>query len=753
MNTGKNDVRDQDYEALEARCARFEGILDMADGGLIVVDRLGGVEYVNRMISDLTGFSKDDICSQGVECLLSGESLDVLQQMEKDIEAADNRSTCAEVRVIDKSGEARACEIRVAAPGIGDQGRLYLYVGDITERKRTEDYLKISHENYKRLFETIQHGVYIVSKEGKFLDCNQALLNMLGYNDKEEFLALDLAKDLYGDPEGRKKIQEIFREVGYVEDQEVILKKKSGEELTVLLTSHSIRSETGEVTGYQGMAIDITERKRMENNLRVSHEKYKRLFEGIRDGIYLSSKEGKFLDCNQALLNMLGYNDKEEFLALDLAKDVYRNPEDRKRFREIVEREGYVGDFEVAFKKKSGEELTILLTSYTVRNELGEVSAYEGIMRDITQRKQMERHLVAANEFLNRSIEASPDGIIVTDAKGAVIMYNKAAEALFGYPAGEVTGKRTKVVDPYPKRVTRKIRELIIDGKTGRQGVLPPTEFYVKNKSGEMIETSLSASIIYDDTGEEIGAIAIFKDLSEMVGVKRKLKETQDQLVQSERLAAMGRLTSQIAHELNNPLYGIMNTFELLKAEIPETSKRRKLLDMALQEVARLSTMLKNMLTFSRPDEEMKREVEMNHFLEGILMLMEKQLAESGIELVAEFDKAIPPIRVSPNQMRQVFLNIVKNAMEAMPHGGTLNVITQCDGGALRVTVNDTGVGMTEEVKERIFDAFYTTKEQVRGVGLGLSVCYGIIRDHGGDIEVESSPGKGSTFSVTLPVP
>ncbi|MFH1025631.1 MAG: PAS domain S-box protein, partial [Nitrospirota bacterium] len=452
------------------------------------------------------------------------------------------------------------------------------------KRMDYEDHLRISHEKYKRLFESIQHGIYISSKESKFLDCNQALLDMLGYPSKEEFLALDLAKDVYKNPEEKKKIQEIFKQVGHVEDYEVILKKRNGEEVTVLLTSHAIRNERNELTGYQGMTIDITERKRMENHLRISHEKYRRLFEGILDGVYISSKEGKFLECNQALLDMFGYASKEEFLALDLAKNVYKNPDDRKTFQEIIERQGYVKEFEVVFKKKNGEEIVVFLTSQTMKNEHNEVTGYEGIMRDITRRKRMERDLVEVNEFLNRIIEASPDGIIVTDAKGDVIMYNRAAEELFGYSTGEVIGRETKAVDLYPRRVARKIRELIMDDRTGKKGMLSPTEFYVKNKTGEMIDTSLSASIIYDDKGDGIGAIAIFKDLREMVGVKRKLKETQDQLVQSERLAAMGRLTSQIAHELNNPLYGIMNTLELLKTEIPETSRRRKLLEMALLE-------------------------------------------------------------------------------------------------------------------------------------------------------------------------
>ena len=173
---------------------------------------------------------------------------------------------------------------------------------------------------------------------------------------------------------------------------------------------------------------------------------------------------------------------------------------------------------------------------------------------------------------------------------------------------------------------------------------------------------------------------------------------------------------------------------------------------MSLSEVERLSVMLKNMLTFSRPGEEARSDVDINKFLEGGLLLMEKQLHESGIKLVARYKEGLPLVRVSQNQMRQVFLNILKNALEAMPQGGILSVTTEQEGVKLKVVIGDTGIGMTEEVRKKIFDAFFTTKEQVKGVGLGLSVCYGIVRDHGGEILVDSEPGKGSVFTVALPI-
>jgi two-component system NtrC family sensor kinase len=234
--------------------------------------------------------------------------------------------------------------------------------------------------------------------------------------------------------------------------------------------------------------------------------------------------------------------------------------------------------------------------------------------------------------------------------------------------------------------------------------------------------------------------------------MERALRDTQEQLLQSEKLAAMGRLTSQIAHELNNPLYGIMNTLELLKTEVPADNKRRKILDMALSETIRLSDLLRKMLSFSKPDQEERHPVDINSVLDEILLLHEKQLKENDINIAVTFAEGLNLVNASKNQLRQVFLNMVANARDAMPDGGTLSVVTGGDTDKINVEISDTGTGIREEHLDKIFDSFFTTKGEVKGVGLGLSVCYGFIKDHGGDIEVKSQVGEGTAFTITLPV-
>jgi two-component system NtrC family sensor kinase len=162
--------------------------------------------------------------------------------------------------------------------------------------------------------------------------------------------------------------------------------------------------------------------------------------------------------------------------------------------------------------------------------------------------------------------------------------------------------------------------------------------------------------------------------------------------------------------------------------------------------------MLRNMLSFSKPEEERRRPIKMNELIEGILLVMEKQMKESNIKVETAFDDEIPEIMASTNQMRQVLLNILKNAKEAMPKGGVLTVRTDREDLHVLIHIQDTGVGIPEEIRDKIFEAFFTTKQKVKGVGLGLSVCYGIIKDHGGEIQVESEEGKGTTFTIRLPI-
>lgn len=516
------------------------------------------------------------------------------------------------------------------------------------------------------------------------------------------------------------------------------------------LLEHPLENTDGTVSKLT-ICRDITQRKKREAKIKASEEEYRRLFEHVGCGAYISSKEGKFLDANQAALDMLGYESKEEFLRMDITRDLYLHPRDRRKFQDMIERDGKVIDYEVYFKRKDGTPIPVLLTSHVRYDPQGNVLGYEGLIVDESHRKQMEKKLREAHDFLNMIIQSSPNAIMAADMKGNIIIWNRASEETLGYKSEETIG-RMNITNVYPEGMAKEIMEKMRSPEYGGVGKLRSYPMVYVRRDGKIVEGDLSAAIVYDAKAKEVASVGIFVDLEERLEMERKLRQTQEQLLQSEKLAAMGRLTSQIAHELNNPLYGIMNTLELMKTEIPPESKRRKILEMALSETTRLTEMLRKMLSFSKPEEEERQAADINEILDEILLLHEKQLREHSIRIAPSFEERLSKVYASKNQLRQVFLNMISNARDAMPEGGTLTVKTAADGENIQVEISDTGTGIRKENLSKIFDTFFSTKDSVKDAGLGLSVCYGFIKDHGGDIQVESEWGSGTTFKIILPI-
>jgi PAS domain S-box-containing protein len=751
------EKRVKEYERKEAKQSlqevtkRLEKIAEMGDDGIIVFDEDYKIGFANPIASELTGYPKVKLVGMDFRQLLGERDIGYLDRMHSEVGADESKRVCTEMEVLTEKGLKRDAEVCITIAKKEKGGvQTYAYLRDITERKRMEREIREATKRFEKIAEMGEDGVIVFGEDSRIEFANQMASEIVGL-PKDQILGREFFS-LIG-----KRDEEFLEEMvmrGEGMGQKVCTEMslhtpKDGVKETEICIAPT-QSEDGRIKTYAYIR-DITERKKFEKELKESEEKYRNLFERVRHGLFISSKEGRFLDCNQAMWGLLGYQDKEEFLKIDIVKDLYVNPEDRKTFMALVEKLGFIKDFEVEFKKKNGERITVLLTATAKRDEKGTIIGYEGLNIDITDRKKMERELKEANDFLMDLIESSVDGIVVTNMKGDILIFNRGAENILGYNREEVVGKMN-IRNIYPPGVAREVMEKLKSPDFGGVGKLTSFPIFHQRKDGELIEGDLSASIIYDEKGEEIASIGIFKDLRERLGIERELQKMQEALLQSEKLAAMGRLTSQIAHELNNPIYGIMNTLELLKTEIPPESKRRRILELSLSEIQRLSEMLRNMLSFSKPEEEKRRLVKMNELVEGILLVMEKQMREVNIKVETTFDDDIPEIMASTNQMRQVLLNIFKNAKEAMPKGGTLFVKTSQEDNRVLIHIQDTGIGIPEEIKDKIFEAFFTTKQKVKGVGLGLSVCYGIIKDHGGEITVESEEGKGTTFTISLPI-
>jgi two-component system NtrC family sensor kinase len=280
---------------------------------------------------------------------------------------------------------------------------------------------------------------------------------------------------------------------------------------------------------------DISIQRKLTEDLRQSERKYRELFDRIEQGISISTKEGKFLDCNPALLEILGYNSKEEFLRMDITKDLYADPADRKEFQRRIERDGHVKNFEVVFKKKDGKKIPMLLTSHAIKNEKGEVTGYQGLNIDISERIRMEHELQEKHGFLTNLLESSVDIIMVADMRGKMIFFNKAAEKLTGYPAEEVSGG-FHVTEFYPQEVAKEIMRKLRSDNFGGRGKLENFRLTVHGKNNEEIPVSLSASIVYEGE-KEIASLGIFTNLREKIKIEKELQAAQVRLLQAEKMA------------------------------------------------------------------------------------------------------------------------------------------------------------------------------------------------------------------------
>jgi signal transduction histidine kinase len=288
----------------------------------------------------------------------------------------------------------------------------------------------------------------------------------------------------------------------------------------------------------------------------------------------------------------------------------------------------------------------------------------------------------------------------------------------------------------------------------GGVGKFIPTQLNVVNKFGEEIHVQLSAALIYNGAGQEVASVGIFTDLRSRLLMEKKLQETHLQLVSSEKMASLGKLAAGIAHEINNPLGGILIYSSLMMEDLPEEDPKRGDLARIVQETGRCKEIVKSLLEFARQTEPKKEPTDINRAINDGLFFLVNQALFHNIRIVKNLDPFLPFVRGNSGQLKQVFMNIIVNAAEAMHGNGTLTITTSPspDRKTVWIEFADTGEGIPEENFSRIFDPFFTTKDVGKGTGLGLATSYGIVQDHGGTINVRSKIGLGTSFIIELPI-
>jgi PAS domain S-box-containing protein len=396
---------------------------------------------------------------------------------------------------------------------------------------------------------------------------------------------------------------------------------------------------------------------------------------------------------------------------------------------------------EITLRRKDGTLATCLDASRAVWDASGKIVRYQGTLVDVTERRAMEKALRRQEEFQRYLLESFPDLILVIDLNERYSFVSSRARELLGFTSEELVAKKVEEVQDHSPEMLTLARDLIAGRNTfGR------CEYGVRHRDGNWRTLRAAASPLYDADEKVSGVIVSVRDIT----VEKKLEQ---QVIQSERLAAMGQMIGGFAHELNNPLTSILGMSELLQ-DGEATEGTRKQLEILQQQARRAVEIVQNLMYFSRPPAPGKAPIDLGELVQRTLHLHAYSLRKSNITVDFLREGSVPAVTGDAHQLMQVFLNLILNSEQAMREvrdKGTLRIRLEKGEKTVSVIFQDDGPGIPPEILPNIFDPFYTTKRPGRGTGLGLSICKAILREHNGNVEAASGPGGGAVFTVTLP--
>jgi two-component system NtrC family sensor kinase len=507
-------------------------------------------------------------------------------------------------------------------------------------------------------------------------------------------------------------------------------------ERTYLVSSSRIHGALDEGLQTVHVLKDITDRREAER-------RYRELFDNVQEGVFFASPEGHFIEVNDALVRMLGYQTREEVLKLDLQNQVYVSGEQRDEILRQLNEKGAVRNFEVTLCRRDSTMIHALENAFVVRDAQGKILQYRGVFLDITEVKNFQAQLQRERDFTSKILNNTQTVIMVADTAGLVSYANRRSYEAGGFDPDELVGHRLdNIIAPSHKKVFAEAFESSLHGLQADN-----LELMIVRGDGSQGKFSINLSPMRDEGGDVSSVVVLMTDITDAAMIQAKL-------VHTEKMAAVGQLVSGVAHEVNNPLTAIMGFSDLLMENPEVPGSARKDLQVILEEAQRTKEIVQNLLSFARQRPPQRQLLQINDILRKTIALRAYDFSNHGVQIVEDFDEHLPELIGDSHQLQQVFLNILNNAYDAVRGAGRAGMIeieTIQDGGWLEVLFRDNGEGIKNP--ERIFDPFFTTKEVGQGTGLGLSICYGIVREHEGEILCANNQGSaGATFSVRLPI-
>ena len=734
--------------ALQESEERYRAFFDnMSDGVAIYKTRNDGEDFIfvdfNKAAEQIENIDKETLIGKSLLEVFPGVKkfglLDVFKRVWKTGQPEHHPIAMYKDKRIEGWRENFVCKL--------PSGEIVAIYSDETERRQALEALETSEEKYRNIFNNAQVGIFRTRiSDGKVLECNDRFARTYGYKDPEDCINNFVVSKHYTDPGAREKMMDALMEKGAVNNLEACFHRKDGDEVWVRFSAHAYPEK-----GYlEGVGYDITEKKQAEKALRDSREKYQNLVEESFDGIFIQ-KGPNIIFVNKRLNEMLGY-EKGELLGQnhwvvyhpDYQKLTRERAQDRMHGEEVVRR------YEVKLLRKDGSWFYGEISARQITFPSDEESGIQVWIKDIMEQKLAEETLRESEEKYRLLIENATDGIFI--AQDAVMKFaNPKTEDLTGYSAEELAK------NPFANLIHPDDRDMVIDMHRRRltgedfPGTYP---FKITNSDNEELTVELNAVLINWE-----GRPANLNFLRDITSQKR----LEAQLQQAQKMEAIGTLAGGVAHDFNNLLMAIQGRASIMLMSKDSSHPDFDHLKGIEGHIKSAADLTRQLLGFARGGKYEVRPTNLNDLIKKQNTMFGRTKKE--IDIKGKYLENLWSVDIDRGQIEQVLLNLYVNAWQAMPGGGKLyleteNVILDKNyvkpfsiehGRYVKISVTDTGVGMDKATEKKIFDPFFTTKEMGRGTGLGLASSYGIIKNHGGLINVYSEKGHGTTFNIYLP--
>jgi len=757
-------------EELRASERRFYDLLESIDLIAIILNADGQIVFCNQFLLDLTGWNVEEVLQKNWFDLFV-PAASAREQFVRSLREHAMPSP-QEGLVMTRKGAERLIrwhstilsDLQGEAAGIASIGE------DITERKRSEDALRDTKTQLEAVLNGIADGITVLDSRSQLVYANTMAAQANGFKTPEDMLRAPLQggllpqyeiRDEAGQPVPLDRLPSSIALGGSSSSAVVLQYRKKNERETkwASVKATPLFDRDGSVKFAVVITRDITSTRHADLALRRSEEKFRSIYSQSPVGIEIFNAKGKLIDANAVCLDLFGIDSIKEVKGFELFADpnITHDAKDRLK-RGVPARFESIFDFDLVRQrqlyatKKSGQcYIDCLITP--LRGEGNEITGYLAHIRDITYRKIADEQIKSAYRLLDQTLASLDEAVfVISPATREIVAVNETAERFFGYTRAEMVGHNISFLHVNEEKSDRFGREM---SRTLATSGYYKTEFTMKRRTGEVFPTEHFVRPIWNERGDIEHIVSVVRDVTD----RRRLEE---ELLRSQKLESVSILAGGIAHDFNNLLQGIIGNITLAKMYNGDDMKRSARLADAERAVEMARELSYRLLTFAKGGEPVRR---VSHIHELIQASIRPVIRNENIKCQIDVAADLHLVEIDEGHMAQVFRNLVINAQDAMPAGGMILVRAQnvtitskdnlplADGEYVRISVEDQGTGIPEEMLSRIFDPYFSTKEMGsrKGMGLGLAVCHSVVKKHQGAITVESKMGVGSTFRVYLP--